>query len=99
MSLKKNNKANSLNILYVPHNTDEIGHAYESKYNLSRENQVILLMSTDGKKWHYLAVKKLFALLREITSNHNGDFYRLNCLHLHRTKYRLKKHENYCYCY
>ena len=47
---QKNNKAISLNILYVPHNTDEIGHAYESKYNLSRENQVILLMSTDGKK-------------------------------------------------
>ena len=31
-------------------------HAYKSKYNL--ENQVILLMITDGKKWHYLAVKK-----------------------------------------
>ena len=24
------------------------------KNNLSRENQVILLMITDGKKWHYL---------------------------------------------
>ena len=26
-------------------------------------------MITDGKKWHYLAVKKLSALLRRITSN------------------------------
>ena len=32
-------------------------HAYQSKYNLNRENQIILLMITDGKKWHYLAVK------------------------------------------
>ena len=43
------------------------------------ENQVILLMITDCKKRHYLAVKRLSALLRGITSNHNGDFYCLNC--------------------
>ena len=30
MSLKKIAK---LNILYVPHNTEEIRHAYKSKYN------------------------------------------------------------------
>ena len=43
-------------------------------------------MTTDGEKWHYLAVKKLSALLKEITSNHNGDFYCLNCFHTYRTK-------------
>ena len=32
------------------HNTKEIRHAYKSKYNLEWENQVILLMITDGKK-------------------------------------------------
>ena len=32
-------------------------------YNSQRENQVILLMITDGEKWHYLAVKKLSVLL------------------------------------
>ena len=31
-------------------------------------------MITDGKKWHYLAVKKSSALLRGITSKHDGDF-------------------------
>ena len=36
-------------------------------------------MITDGKKWHYLAVKSLSTLLRGITPNHNGDFYCLNC--------------------
>ena len=40
---KKNNKTNALNILYVPHNN-------KSKHNLNRENQVILLTITDGKK-------------------------------------------------
>ena len=36
----RNNKSIALNILYVPHNTKEIRHAYKSKYNLKRENQV-----------------------------------------------------------
>ena len=53
-------------------------------------------MITYGKKWHYLAVKKLCALLRGITSNHVGDFYCLNCLHSYRTKDKLKKHEYVC---
>ena len=32
--------------------------AYKSKHNFKFKNQVILLMITNGKKWHYLAVKK-----------------------------------------
>ena len=32
-------------------------------------------MITDGKKWHYLALRKLAALVKEITSKHKGDFY------------------------
>ena len=31
-----------------------------------------------------------------ITSNHNGDFYCLNCLHSYRMKSKLKKHEKIC---
>ena len=60
-------------------------------------------MITDGKKWHYLAVKSLSALLRGVTSNHNGDFHCLNCFNLYSTKNKLKKHEKVCndhdYCY
>ena len=59
---ESNNKSVVPNVLYVPYNTEEIRHAYKSKYNKERENQVILLMVTDGKKWRYLAVKKLSAL-------------------------------------
>ena len=32
MSFKQNNKTIALNILYVPHNTEEIRHAYKSKH-------------------------------------------------------------------
>ena len=38
---ESSNKLIALNILYVPHNTEEIRHAYKSQYNLKRENQVI----------------------------------------------------------
>ena len=48
-------------------------------------------------------MKKLSALLRGITSKHEGDFYCLNCFHSYKTKDKLKKHENVCknhdYCY
>ena len=71
---EQNHKTIALNILFVPHNTKQIRHVYKSKHNFKRENQVILLMITDGTKWHYLAVKSLSALLRGTTSNHNGDF-------------------------
>ena len=93
---ESNNKLIALNNLYVPYNTEEPRHAYKSKYNLNRENQLILLMITDGQKWHYLAVKKLSALLRGITSNNNGDLYCLNCFHSYSTKEELKKHKNVC---
>ena len=64
--------------------------AYVSKNNSNHEKQVILLMIPNGDKWHYLAVKKLSALLRGIVSKHHHDFYCLNCLHFFATK-NLKK--------
>ena len=87
----------------MPYNIEEIRLAYKLKYNFKRENQVILLMITDGKKWHYLAVKSLSALFRGITSKYVGDFYCLNCFHSYSTKSKLKKHKRVCndhgYCY
>ena len=83
----------ALNILYVPHNTRKIHVAYKSKHNLTRENQIILLMITDGEKWHYLTVKNLFGLLRGITSNHAGDFYCLNCFCAYSTKNKFEAHK------
>ena len=85
----------ALNILYVPHGTKKIEIAYKSKHNLTREKQVILLMISNGENWHYLTVKNLSRLLRGITSNHDGDFYCLNCFHSCRTKNKLDAHKKY----
>ena len=76
-----NNKNVALNILYVLFNTKKIEIAYKSKYNLVRDSQIILLMISNGENWHYLAVKSLSRFLRGITSNHDGDYYYLNCFH------------------
>ena len=57
----------------------------------------------DGEKCLNLAVKSLSALLRGMTSNHNRDFYCLNCFHSYSTKHGLEKHERVCndhdYCH
>ena len=54
-------------------------------------------MITDGTtNWHYLAIKNISGLFRVIISNHNADFYCLNCPHSYRTKSKLKKHEKIC---
>ena len=53
-------------------------------------------MITDGKKWHYLAVTNLSALLQGNSSNHEGDFYCLNCFNSYTTKNKLKEHEEIC---
>ena len=92
---ESNNRSIALSILYVPHNTEKSRHPYKSKYNLTRENQVILLMITDGEKWHYVAVKSLSALFREITSKHEGDFYCLICFQAYTRENKIKKHKKY----
>ena len=46
-------------------------------------------MISNGENWHYLAVKSLSRLLRGITSNHDGDYYCLNCFHSYRTGNKL----------
>ena len=77
--------------------------AYKSQHNLTRKKQVILLMITDGEKWHYTAVTRLSGLLKGVTGNNNGDFYCLNCFHAYRTKSKLETHkkirENHDYCH
>ena len=65
--------------MYVPEGEKTIRHAYKSKYILTHENQVILLMISDVEKWHYLTVRSLSALLKGVTSKHKDDSYCLNC--------------------
>ena len=61
---ESNNKPLARNVLYIPYNTEKIRLAYKLEHNFKRENQLILLMITDGKKWHYLAAKTFSVLLR-----------------------------------
>ena len=87
----------------MPHNTGKIHLVYKSKHNLTREKQVILLMITNGEKWHYGVVKRLSGLLRRVTGSNNGDFYCLNCFHSYRIENKLEAHkkicENHDYCH
>ena len=50
-------------------------------------------MIMDGEKWNYCAIRSLSTLLKEIMSNHNEEFYCLNCFYSYRTYYKLKRHE------
>ena len=81
-NLKKNNETIALNILQILHNEKNITHVYKSKHDHTRKNQVVLLMISDGEKWHYTALKieqaedgfihptkRLSRLFKGITSN------------------------------
>ena len=71
---------------------------YISKIDSSCQKQIILLTIPNEEKedWNYLAIKKLSALLRGITSKHHSGFYCLNCLHSFATKNKLESHEKVC---
>ena len=60
------------------------------------KNKLLFLIILIEKSWGYLVMKKLSSLLSEITSQHDGDFRCLNCLHSFRTENKLKSHKNVC---
>ena len=56
---EQNNNSIALNILFVPHNSEEIKLAYKSNYN-KRNFQVILLMiNNEANNCYYFAVKNM----------------------------------------
>ena len=82
-------------MLFIHYNIKQIRLAYLSKHSSDRKNQVILLMITDGKKWHYLLVKRLSALLNKIACNYEGGFYCLNCFYFFKTENELTNMKMY----
>ena len=84
-NIEKNNLIIALNILYIKEKETLSG--YTSKHISIREKQIILLMIPDeeDKGLHYLAVKKISALLHRKPSKHKGDLGCLNCLNSFRT--------------
>ena len=55
-----------------------------------------MIPNEEEKDLYCLTVKKLSALLRGISSKHDGDFISLHCLHSFRTKNKLKFYEKVC---
>ena len=74
----------------------EICPAYISKINSNFEVILSIISNKEIEGWHYLAVKKLSALLHGMASKHKDDFFCLNFLHSFRTKNKLKSHEKVC---
>ena len=65
---EKNNVIIALNVLYTE--KEKISPGYVSKNHSNRKKQVILLMTLNGKGWHYAKVKQLSALLIGISTKH-----------------------------
>ena len=70
---EKNNLTIALNVLYAKKRN--IYSTFVSKHYSKREKQIILLMIPKGEGLFYIAVKKLSALLRKISSGHGGYFF------------------------
>ena len=91
---EKNNTTTSLNFLYAK--KEKITRAYVSKHNLNCKKQVIFLKIPNDKEINYLAVKKLSALLRGITSKHHRYFYCKDYHYSFAIKNKLKSYECLC---
>ena len=92
---EKLNEGIALNVFFVPYDNEDEGtevmnveQEYISNYNFTRKIQVALLKISNGKKWHFLALKseadndgflkptKSFSRLMEgISSSHLGNYY------------------------
>ena len=55
-----------------------------------------LIPSKENSAWHYLAAKKISALLHKKTSSHNDDFYCLHCFYSFSMENKLKSQGEVC---
>ena len=53
-------------------------------------------MIPNGEGWHYLATKKLSALLRRVTSKYYGDSHCLSCFHSFAGENNCESHKKVC---
>ena len=88
---KKKNLTIALNAFYA-----KKGKVYPAYILKHKSGKSYSFNDFKRRKWHYLAVKKLFALLREITSKHLGDFYCLKCLSSFATENKCESHKKVC---
>ena len=86
--IETKNKIIALNVLFSASIGDEVNQVH-LKTQFRARKQSNCLMITDGKKWHYLAVKSLSKLLQEITSKNDGKSYCINRLRYSKQKVNL----------
>ena len=94
-TFEKNNVTISFNVLYAK--KENIYPASVSKIIeilLMIPNREKRKAKSEGRQ-HYLAVKKLSALLRGVTSKHYGDFSCMNCFYSFGTKTNLNRIKEY----
>ena len=116
---EKLNEDIALNFMYIPFNKEDDDNVNEtidveqeciSDFNFTRKKQVVLLKISNGKKWHFLALKsdqeenskfirstKSFSsLMASIISNSHENHYCFGCFHSFRCNSTLEKHTELC---
>ena len=93
---EKNNPTIALNILYTKEK--EILPAYISKHNWTFEKQINCLNDSKRRKRRMAlsCSKNIICIISQKTSNHEGDFYCLNCLNSFGAEIKLKIHKKIC---
>ena len=92
---ERQNPSVALNVLYID-GAMKIRQGYILSYNSKRAKIAdLLIVEANGKK-HYTAIKSLPALLRGVTSQHNGDSYCRNCLGSFRDDEARNEHLKVC---
>ena len=88
---EKNNSNIALNI-FSAHETDkQLDNIRVSKFNRTRPHKVVLLVITDGEKWHFTSVRNETRLFRGVFSKHHNDYYCFKCRQSYRTDNALKR--------
>ena len=59
---EQNNTSIALNILFLPHNSEEIKLAYKWNYNKHKNQVILLIINDEANNCYYFAVKKLSEL-------------------------------------
>ena len=59
---EQENTSIALNVLFVPHNSEEIKLAYKSNYNKCKNQVILLMIRNEANKYYYFAVKNLSEL-------------------------------------
>ena len=107
---EKLNEDIALNVFFIPFNEEDnkndietmnIEQEYISNYNFTRKIHIALLQISDGKKWHFLALKseqdnngflrptKSFSrLMASISSSNHERHYCFRCFHSFSAKQR-----------